>query len=199
MLHCYMPLLARRYVQAVIGITMIGIGVAFNYMANLGLGPWGVLHDGISKTINITYGQAGILTSLISLLLWIPLKQKPGIATIFDAFWIGLTADFIINIIPQAQTLIIQILYLFTGITLIGLGTAIYVGGDLGAGPRDGIMVGLEKLGLKIGNARTLLEFVAFSIGFLLGGKVGIASIIIVLSIGRVLQVFMPYFDLRKK
>ena len=198
MLHCYMPLLARRYVQAVIGITMIGIGVAFNYMANLGLGPWGVLHDGISKTINITYGQAGILTSLISLLLWIPLKQKPGIATIFDAFWIGLTADFIINIIPQAQTLIIQILYLITGITLIGLGTAIYVGGDLGAGPRDGIMVGLEKLGLKIGNARTLLEFVAFSIGFVLGGKVGIASIIIVLSIGRVLQVFMPYFDLRK-
>ena len=193
-----MPLIARRYIQAVIGITMIGIGVAFNYKANLGLGPWGVLHDGISKTISITYGQAGILTSLISLLIWIPLKQKPGIATIFDAFWIGLTADFIINIIPVSQTLIIQILYLITGITLIGLGTAIYVGGDLGAGPRDGIMVGLEKLGLKIGTARTLLEFVVFSIGFLLGGKVGIASIIIVLSIGRVLQVFMPYFDLRK-
>ena len=193
-----MPLLARRYIQAVTGITMIGIGVAFNYMANLGLGPWGVLHDGISKTISITYGQAGIMTSLISLLLWIPLKQKPGIATIFDAFWIGLTADFVINIIPDAPSLVIQIIYLITGITLIGLGTAIYVGGDLGAGPRDGIMVGLEKLGLKIGTARTLLEFVAFSIGFLLGGKIGIASIIIVLSIGRVLQVFMPYFDLRK-
>ena len=193
-----MPLLIRRYIQAVTGITMIGIGVAFNYMANLGLGPWGVLHDGISKTISITYGQAGILTSLISLLLWIPLKQKPGIATIFDAFWIGLTADFVINIIPDAQSLVFQIIYLITGITLIGLGTAIYVGGDLGAGPRDGIMVGLEKLGLKIGTARTILEFVAFSIGFLLGGKVGIASIIIVLSIGRVLQVFMPYFDLRK-
>jgi len=193
-----MPLLARRYIQAVTGITMIGIGVALNYMANLGLGPWGVLHDGISKTINISYGQAGIMTSLISLLLWIPLKQKPGIATIFDAFWIGLTADFVINIIPDAPSLVIQIIYLITGITLIGLGTAIYVGGDLGAGPRDGIMVGLEKLGLKIGTARTLLEFVAFSIGFLLGGKIGIASIIIVLSIGRVLQVFMPYFDLRK-
>ena len=193
-----MPLLVRRYIQAVTGITMIGIGVAFNYMADLGLGPWGVLHDGISKTIGISYGQAGILTSLISLLLWIPLKQKPGIATIFDAFWIGLTADFVINIIPVAQSLLIQIIYLISGITLIGLGTAIYVGADLGAGPRDGIMVGLEKLGLKIGNARTLLEFVAFSIGFLLGGKIGIASIIIVLSIGRVLQVFMPYFDLRK-
>ena len=193
-----MPLLVRRYIQAVTGVTMIGVGGAFNYMANLGLGPWGVLHDGISTTINITYGQAGIMTSLISLLLWIPLKQKPGIATIFDAFWIGLTADFVINIIPDAPSLVIQIIYLITGITLIGLGTAIYVGGDLGAGPRDGIMVGLEKLGLKIGTARTLLEFVAFSIGFLLGGKIGIASIIIVLSIGRVLQVFMPYFDLRK-
>jgi len=193
-----MPLLLRKYLQAVTGITMIGIGVAFNYMADLGLGPWGVLHDGISKTIDISYGQAGILTSFLSLLLWIPLKQKPGIATIFDAFWIGLSADFIINIIPVAQTLLIQIIYLITGILLIGLGTAIYVGGDLGAGPRDGIMVGLEKLGLKIGNARTLLEFVAFSIGFLLGGKVGIASLVIVLSIGRVLQVFIPYFDLRK-
>jgi uncharacterized membrane protein YczE len=198
MLHCYMPLIVRRYIQAVTGITMIGIGVAFNYMADLGLGPWGMFHDGVSKTINITYGQAGILTSLISLLLWIPLKQKPGIATIFDAFWIGLTADFIINIIPDAESLLIQIIYLITGITLIGLGTAIYVGGDLGAGPRDGIMVGLENLGLKIGTARTILEFVAFSIGFLLGGKFGIASIIIVLSLGKVLQIFMPYFDLRK-
>ncbi len=193
-----MSLLVRRYIQAVTGITMIGIGVAFNYMADLGLGPWGVLHDGISKTIDISYGQAGILTSLISLLLWIPLKQKLGIATIFDAFWIGLTADFVINIIPVAHSPLVQVIYLISGITLIGLGTAIYVGADLGAGPRDGIMVGLENLGLKIGNARTLLEFVAFSIGFLLGGKIGIASIVIVLSIGRVLQVFMPYFDLRK-
>ena len=105
---------------------------------------------------------------------------------------------FIINIIPDPNSLLVQIMYLITGITLIGLGTAIYVGGDLGTGPRDGIMVGLEKRGFKIGTARTLLELVAFTIGFLLGGKIGIASIIIVLSIGRVLQVFMPYFDLRK-
>ena len=194
-----MPLLVRRYFQAFSGITMIGIGVAFNYMANLGLGPWGVLHDGISKTINITYGQAGILTSLLALLLWIPLKQKPGIATIFDAFWIGLTADFVINLIPIAGSIYLQITYLITGITLIGAGTAIYVGGDLGAGPRDGIMVGLEQLGFKIGHARTLLELVAFSIGFLLGGKIGIASVVIVLSIGRVLQFFMPYFDIRSE
>ena len=110
-----MPLLVRRYFQAFSGITMIGIGVAFNYMANLGLGPWGVLHDGISKTINITYGQAGILTSLLALLLWIPLKQKPGIATIFDAFWIGLTADFVINIIPNAGSNYLQVPYLITG------------------------------------------------------------------------------------
>ena len=107
-----MPILVRRYFQAFSGITMIGIGVAFNYMANLGLGPWGVLHDGISKTINITYGQAGILTSLLALLLWIPLKQKPGIATIFDAFWIGLTADFVINIIPNAGSIYLQVTYL---------------------------------------------------------------------------------------
>ena len=132
-----MSLVARKYLQAILGITLIGVGVAFNYTANLGLGPWGVFHDGISKTIGVTYGQAGILTSLITLFLWIPLKQKPGIATVFDAFWIGLTADFVINIISFPNQVFIQYLTLFFGITLIGLGTAIYVGGDLGAGPRD--------------------------------------------------------------
>ena len=95
-----MPLLVRRYFQAFSGITMIGIGVAFNYMANLGLGPWGVLHDGISKTINITYGQAGILTSLLALLLWIPLKQKPGIGTILNALIIAIMIDVCIKFVP---------------------------------------------------------------------------------------------------
>ena len=152
-----------------------------------------------SKTIGITYGQAGILTSLLTLFLWIPLKQKPGIATIFDAFWIGLTADFVINLMSFSEQIFIQYLSLFTGITLIGLGTAIYVGGDLGAGPRDGVMVGLEQKGLKIGTARTIIEAVAFTCGFLLGGKIGIASIIIVFSVGRVVQYFIPYFDLRNK
>ena len=194
-----MQLVVRKYFQAIIGITLIGVGVAFNYLADLGLGPWGVFHDGISKTIGITYGQAGILTSLLTLLLWIPLKQKPGIATIFDAFWIGLTADYIINLMNFANSLFFQYLSLSIGITLIGLGTAIYVGGDLGAGPRDGVMVGLEEKGLKIGTARTLIEAVAFTSGFFLGGKIGIASVIIVFSVGRVVQFFIPYFDLRKK
>ena len=194
-----MQLVVRKYFQAIIGITLIGVGVAFNYLADLGLGPWGVFHDGISKTIGITYGQAGILTSLLTLFLWIPLKQKPGIATIFDAFWIGLTADYIINLMNFANSLFFQYLSLSIGITLIGLGTAIYVGGDLGAGPRDGVMVGLEEKGLKIGTARTFIEAVAFSSGFFLGGKIGIASVIIVFSVGRVVQFFIPYFDLRKK
>ncbi len=194
-----MQLVVRKYFQAIIGITLIGVGVAFNYLADLGLGPWGVFHDGISKTIGITYGQAGILTSLLTLFLWIPLKQKPGIATIFDAFWIGLTADYIINLMNFANSLFFQYLSLSIGITLIGLGTAIYVGGDLGAGPRDGVMVGLEEKGLKIGTARTFIEAVAFTSGFFLGGKIGIASVIIVFSVGRVVQFFIPYFDLRKK
>ena len=125
-----MQLVVRKYFQAIIGITLIGVGVAFNYLADLGLGPWGVFHDGISKTIGITYGQAGILTSLLTLLLWIPLKQKPGIATIFDAFWIGLTADYIINLMSFANSLFFQYLSLSIGITLIGLGTAIYKPGD---------------------------------------------------------------------
>ena len=84
MLHCYMPLLIRRYIQAVTGITMIGIGVAFNYMANLGLGPWGVFHDGLSKTIGITYGRTIIVTGVAVMLLWIPLKQYLEILVFLD-------------------------------------------------------------------------------------------------------------------
>ena len=192
-----MPLLARRYIQAVTGITMIGIGVAFNYMANLGLGPWGVLHDGISKTINITYGQAGILTSLISLLLWIPLKQKPGIATFVDIFWIGTVADLVISLGLEAESITIKWVFVIVGIICIGSGTAIYVGADMGSGPRDGVMVGLESRGIKIGLARNIIEVTALSLGWLLGGTVGLSSVVIALSIGPVVQIVIPYFDLR--
>ena len=192
-----MPLLIRRYIQAVTGITMIGIGVAFNYMANLGLGPWGVFHDGLSKTIGITYGRTIIVTGVAVMLLWIPLKQKPGLGTLIDIFLVGLVADTIILYFEFSENIFLSLILILLGIISIGTGTAIYVGADLGVGARDGIMVGLETLGIKIGTARNLIELIAFLTGWLLGGLVGYVTILFVIGIGPVVQLVLPYVDMR--
>tara|TARA_E500000081_G_scaffold72141_1_gene73881 strand:- start:453 stop:1040 length:588 start_codon:yes stop_codon:yes gene_type:complete len=187
----------RQLLQVLSGTSLIGIGISLNYLANLGLGPWGVFHDGLSKTLNITYGRTIIITGIAVMLLWIPLKQKPGIGTIIDIFLVGTVADLIIPNFPLSKNIFVSLLLIFCGIILIGAGTAIYVGGNLGVGPRDGIMVGLEDKGLKIGTARNIIELLAFLIGWLLGGLVGYVTILFVIGIGPVVQKVLPYVDMR--
>jgi uncharacterized membrane protein YczE len=166
-------------------------------LANLGLGPWGVFHDGLSKTLNITYGRTIIITGIAVMILWIPLKQKPGIGTIIDILFVGTVADLIIPNFPLSENVFVSLLLILCGIILIGSGTAIYVGANLGVGPRDGIMVGLEAKGLKIGTARNIIELLAFLIGWLLGGLVGYVTILFVVGIGPVVQKVLPYVDMR--
>ena len=187
----------RQIIQVLTGTSLIGIGISLNYLANLGLGPWGVFHDGLSKTLNITYGRTIIITGIAVMLLWIPLKQKPGIGTIIDIFLVGSVADLIIPNFRLSENVFISLILIFCGIILIGTGTAIYVGAGLGVGPRDGIMVGLEGLGLKIGMARNIIELLAFLIGWLLGGLVGYVTILFVIGIGPVVQKVLPYVDMR--
>jgi uncharacterized membrane protein YczE len=192
-----MPTKFRQIIQVLTGTSLIGIGISLNYLANLGLGPWGVFHDGLSKTLNITYGRTIIITGIAVMLLWIPLKQKPGIGTIIDIFLVGSVADLIIPNFRLSENVFISLILIFCGIILIGTGTAIYVGAGLGVGPRDGIMVGLEGLGFKIGMARNIIELLAFLIGWLLGGLVGYVTILFVIGIGPVLQKVLPYVDIR--
>jgi|TARA_B100001173_G_scaffold1821_1_gene1621 uncharacterized membrane protein YczE len=192
-----MPTKFRQIIQVLTGTSLIGIGISLNYLANLGLGPWGVFHDGLSKTLNITYGRTIIITGIAVMLLWIPLKQKPGIGTIIDIFLVGSVADLIIPNFRLSENVFISLILIFCGIILIGTGTAIYVGAGLGVGPRDGIMVGLEGLGLKIGMARNIIELLAFLIGWLLGGLVGYVTILFVIGIGPVVQKVLPYVDIR--
>lgn len=192
-----MPTKFKQIIQVLTGTSLIGIGISLNYLANLGLGPWGVFHDGLSKTLNITYGRTIIITGIAVMLLWIPLKQKPGIGTIIDIFLVGSVADLIIPNFRLSENVFISLILIFCGIILIGTGTAIYVGAGLGVGPRDGIMVGLEGLGLKIGMARNIIELLAFLIGWLLGGLVGYVTILFVIGIGPVVQKVLPYVDIR--
>ena len=188
----------RQFIQVFSGTSLIGIGISLNYLANLGLGPWGVFHDGLSKTLDISYGRTIIITGVGVMLLWIPLKQKPGIGTIVDIFLVGIVADLIILNFELSDSIFLSLTLIAFGIILIGAGTAIYVGADLGAGPRDGVMVGLESIGLKIGTARNLIELFAFLTGWLLGGLVGYVTILFVIGIGPVVQMVLPYVDMRK-
>lgn len=187
----------RQVFQVIFGTSLIGVGISLNYLANLGLGPWGVFHDGLSKTIGITYGRTIIVTGVAVMLLWIPLKQKPGLGTLIDIFLVGLVADTIILYFEFSENIFLSLILILLGIISIGTGTAIYVGADLGVGPRDGIMVGLETLGIKIGTARNLIELIAFLTGWLLGGLVGYVTILFVIGIGPVVQLVLPYVDMR--
>ena len=192
-----MPRKPRQVFQVIFGTSLIGVGISLNYLANLGLGPWGVFHDGLSKTIGITYGRTIIVTGVAVMLLWIPLKQKPGLGTLIDIFLVGLVADTIILYFEFSENIFLSLILILLGIISIGTGTAIYVGADLGVGPRDGIMVGLETLGIKIGTARNLIELIAFLTGWLLGGLVGYVTILCVIGIGPVVQLVLPYVDMR--
>ena len=191
-----MPRKPRQVFQVIFGTSLIGVGISLNYLANLGLGPWGVFHDGLSKTIGITYGRTIIVTGVAVMLLWIPLKQKPGLGTLIDIFLVGLVADTIILYFEFSENIFLSLILILLGIISIGTGTAIYVGADLGVGPRDGIMVGLETLGIKIGTARNLIELIAFLTGWLLGGLVGYVTILFVIGIGPVVQLVLPYLSL---
>ena len=192
-----MPRKPKQVFQVIFGTSLIGVGISLNYLANLGLGPWGVFHDGLSKTIGITYGRTIIVTGVAVMLLWIPLKQKPGLGTLIDIFLVGLVADTIILYFEFSENIFLSLILILLGIISIGTGTAIYVGADLGVGPRDGIMVGLETLGIKIGTARNLIELIAFLTGWLLGGLVGYVTILFVIGIGPVVQLVLPYVDMR--
>ena len=192
-----MALTLRKLLQVLLGTTLIGTGVALNFSSKLGLGPWGVFHEGISLNTTLSFGSAIIATGVFVTFLWIPLKQRPGIATFVDIFWIGTVADLVISLDLNAETLVLKWIFVFIGILCIGSGTAIYVGADMGSGPRDGVMVGLESKGLKIGMARNVIEVTALTLGWLLGGTVGLSSVVIAISIGPVVQLVIPYFDLR--
>ena len=189
----------RKIIQVFLGTTTIGIGISLNYIADLGLGPWGVFHDGLSKTIGLPYGRTIIFTGFIVMLFWIPLKQKPGFGTIVDLIWIGSVADLVIPRFQLSTNTLQSLVLIFFGILLIGIGTAVYVGAGLGVGPRDGIMVGFENRGIKIGTARILIELFAFISGWILGGNVGYVTILFVIGIGPVVQLVLPYVDIRNK
>lgn len=174
------------------GLSLCGIGVAMMMRAGLGLGPWDVLHEGLSITTGVSVGVANIAVGFVVLLLWLPLRQRPGVGTLTNVFTIGLVLDLALALSRDPEALWLRWLLLLMGPPVFAIGVAVYIGVGVGTGPRDGVMTGLERLGLPIAVGRTMIELTALGLGWLLGGTVGIGTIYFALVIGPVIHVAMP-------
>ena len=176
----------KTFFVLILGLWLFGTGEALLIAASLGQSPWTVLADGLAQTLNLTIGQTTFLTSVIVLLLWIPLKRKPGLGTVMNILIIAVAIDVMIPLIPTPINVLGQTLQALIGILLIGLASALYITCNVGSGPRDGLMTGLnEKTGVRVGRVRTGIEVVVLSIGWLLGGVVGVGTLLFALLIGQ--------------
>ncbi|CAG7622743.1 YitT family protein [Leucobacter soli] len=189
--------LLRRSTQLLIGLFLFGFGVSLIVRGDLGAAPWDVLTLGIISHIPVSFGVVTISVSIIVLLCWIPLREKPGIGTLLNAVLIGPSADVGFLVLPETTELWLRILYLVLGVVLIGVASGLYIGARLGPGPRDGLMTGLHRVTkLPIWVTRTGLEATVLLIGWLLGGTVGFGTLFFVLAIGPLCQVFLPLFSI---
>ena len=180
--------------QLLLGLFLCGFGLAFTIEANLGLNSWDVFHDGFSKLVNVKIGFAGVITGFILLLGWIPLKQVPFIGTIINILTIGNVIDLTMLYLPAPELMYVRHLYLYFGTIVFAMGVGLYIGAGLGPGPRDGIMTGISKLGPSIRVTRIGIDFSAFMLGVLLGGSYGYGTVVMVLSVGPIVQYSLSKF-----
>ncbi len=177
-----------------LGLVLYGFTLALLIRAAVGNAPWDVLHQGIAKHAPLTIGQAVIVMSLVVLVLWIPIREVPGLGTIANSFLVGLSTDFFLGVVERPEALELQALMMLGGVALNGVATALYIGSQLGPGPRDGLMTGLHRrTGVSIRVVRTGLEVSVVAIGFLLGGVVGVGTVVYTLAIGPLVQLLLPY------
>jgi uncharacterized membrane protein YczE len=184
-----------RLVQLYAGLVLYGISSSLLVLANLGLDPWDVFHQGLSRTFGLAIGTWAIIVGVVVLLLWIPLHQRPGIGTASNVVLVGLTMNVFLGHVHAPHALVARVACLLCGVFLNGVATGAYIGAGLGPGPRDGLMTGLAARGHSIRVVRTGLEVTVLVTGWLLGGKVGIGTAVYALSIGPLAHVFIPLFS----
>lgn len=191
-------MMIRRLAQLFFGLFLYGLSIALMVRADLGLNPWSVFHQGLSDVTGLSLGTIVNGVGLLVLLLWIPLRQRPGIGTIANVFMIGTSADLCLRFLPPLDSLWLQILFLAAAVALNAVATGAYIGAGLGPGPRDGITTGLLKVtNWEIRWIRTGVEATVLALGWLMGGTVGLGTIVFVLTSGPLLQIFLPMFTLK--
>jgi uncharacterized membrane protein YczE len=183
-----------RLVQLYAGLLLYGVSSSLLVLAGLGLDPWDVFHQGLSRTFGLAIGTWAILVGVAVLLLWIPLRQRPGIGTLSNVVLVGATMNVVLGHVHAPHALAARIALLVLGVFLNGVATGAYIGAGLGPGPRDGLMTGLAARGHSIRVVRTGIEVTVLVTGWLLGGTVGVGTVLYALSIGPLAHVFVPLF-----
>lgn len=185
--------LVRRLPQLYVGLVLYGVSLAMMVRGDLGLAPWDVLHSGLIRHVPITLGQAVVVMSFVVLLLWVPLREMPGLGTISNAVVVGLSADATLAVLERPGPLALRVGLMVGGVALCGLASAMYIGAQLGRGPRDGLMTGLHRrTGLSLRLVRTALEVTVVLVGLTLGGVLGLGTVLYALAIGPLTQLWLP-------
>ena len=186
----YWTIRPKTFLILISGLFMMGIGGSLSVQSNLGNPPWTVLAQGISKQAGISLGWAFFIVSCLVLLIWFPLKVTPGFGTIANTVFFAASLQLGVTIIPAQDNFKLSLLMVLCGISLVGFGTALYISCGLGSGPRDGWMIGLlERTGIRIWKIRFVIECFALTIGFLLGGKIGLGTVLVMLFVGQAIAI----------
>jgi uncharacterized membrane protein YczE len=187
---------ARRLPKLLVGLVLFGIGIALMAAAGLGLGPWEAFHQGIARGTGLELGTVSILLGVPILAMWLPLRERPGIGTVLNIVLIGLATNAALAVLPVPRDVPLQLAMMALGVVTIGIASGMYLATDLGAGPRDGLMTGVHhRFGWSIRRARTAVELTVLAAGFLMGGSVGLGTLVFAFGIGPIVQWSLAVFD----
>lgn len=187
--------ITRRFVQLQLGLMLYGLSLALMVRANLGLDPWDVFHEGVAERSGLSFGLVVNLVGAAVLLLWIPLRQMPGLGTVCNVLVLGTTTDFALGVITAPDALWLRGAFLVSGIGLNAVATAAYIGAGFGPGPRDGLMTGLvRRTGWAVKWTRMGIEITVLGVGWMLGGTVGLGTVLYAIAIGPLVQPLLPIF-----
>lgn len=187
--------LGSRMARLFAGLALYGLSMAMMIRSELGQLPWDVLHVGLAGHLPLSIGETIIAVSFLVLLLWLPLRQAPGFGTVANAVVIGIVTDVVLHVLAVPDALVLRIALMLGGVLLNGVATALYIGSQLGPGPRDGLMTGLHRrTGLSLRLVRTSIEVAVVVAGWLLGGLVGVGTVLYAIAIGPLTQALLPHF-----
>jgi uncharacterized membrane protein YczE len=185
--------MTRRLIQLYAGLVLYGFSMALMIQAAIGLNPWDVLHQGIAAHVPLSFGMVTIVVGALVLAAWIPLRQRPGLGTVSNVIVIGVAVDASLAVVPSPGMLPLQVAMLLAGVGLNGVATAAYIGARFGPGPRDGLMTGLvARTGRSVRVVRTSIELTVLAAGWLLGGTVGVGTVVYALGIGPLVHLLLP-------
>ncbi|MFI0368660.1 YitT family protein [Actinomadura sp. 1N219] len=193
-----MALMVRRLVQLYVGLALYGLGIALQVSSGLGNDPWDVFHQGLSRRFGLSIGVWIIIIGAVVMIAWIPLRQRPGIGTISNVVLVGVFADLFLWLLPTPDALTARWAFLVTAVLVGGFATGCYIGAGLGPGPRDGLMTGLAARGRSIRVVRTGIELTVLAAGWLLGGTVGIGTLLYAVAIGPLTHVLLPALTIKQ-